>query len=48
MTKKLKKFLAKNHNDTMENQGDRLEAEMENWIDGTEQTDDMLVIGFKL
>ena len=48
MVKKLKQFLLKFHQDTMQNQEERLEIEIDNWKGFNEQTDDMLVIGFKV
>jgi len=48
MTRNFKDFLIKNHQLSMEEQGLILEKEMDHWISGNEQTDDMLVIGFKL
>ena len=47
MIKRFKKLLEKNHHDTMENQCERLRMEIEDWMGEQNQTDDMLVIGFK-
>jgi len=47
MIKRFKNFLEKNHQDTMENQCDRLKMEIEDWMGDQNQTDDMLIIGFK-
>lgn len=45
---KLKMFLEKHHQDTMDNQHERLKMEVKNWRGTTEQTDDILIAGIKL
>jgi serine phosphatase RsbU (regulator of sigma subunit)/ligand-binding sensor domain-containing protein len=48
MVKNLKDLIFENHNKPMKEQQVILEAAVEDWKSGADQTDDILVIGFKL
>jgi serine phosphatase RsbU (regulator of sigma subunit) len=48
MTRRLKKLILQNHTRPMKEIYQLLTHEMDQWMNGTEQTDDMLVIGFRL
>ncbi len=48
MIKKMRKIIVDNHKIPMNEQKEILDREIEIWNDGQEQTDDILVIGFKL
>lgn len=47
-TKKLKEILLSIQNETMEEQGNRLDTFLEEWKNGIEQIDDILVIGVRI
>ncbi|MDN4164313.1 tetratricopeptide repeat protein [Cytophagales bacterium LB-30] len=48
MSKRFRQLIRTIQKQSMEKQGQSLELEMNRWMGSTEQTDDMLVIGFKL
>lgn len=48
MVRRFKDFLLAHHQEPMERQLERLHVEMEQWMDQHPQTDDMLVIGFRV
>jgi len=48
MIKNLKDLILEIHLNSLEEQKNILNTTIENWMKGHEQTDDILVIGFKL
>lgn len=48
MVGRFKKFLLQHHQNNMEVQSEKLHMEIGQWMMDTEQTDDMLVIGFRI